>query len=231
VSEAGVPTSAPARPHCPDYVGIEEARSASGMRLATTRGVPGPWGEAAKAMLYIKRIPYLRVAQEAGEPNEELLAWTGANNAPIMIWNDEPPLSVWSDIILLTERIAPAPPLIPSDERLRAAMFGLLHELCSEDGFGWNRRLVHFAQAREAAAAGTAGLDNSQFGRLLRKYPVRHDVARGRQRLVAILRFQSDILRAQKAAGSRYYFGDTLSAADVYAACFAAMIRPLAPDQ
>ncbi|WP_340316256.1 glutathione S-transferase family protein [Rhizorhabdus argentea] len=217
-------------PHCPDYVEIEAAREATGMRLATTRGVPGPWGEAAKGILYVKRIPYLRVAQDAGEPNEALVAWTGIDSAPVMIWNDEPPRAGWAEILALAERIAPHPPLIPADERARAAMFGLLHELCSEDGFGWNRRLIHFAQAREAAAASTAGLDNAQFERLLRKYPIGHNVERARARLIAILTLQSDLLRAQHSAGSRYYFGDALTAADIYGACFAAMIQPLPQD-
>ena len=135
-------TASPTRPHCPDYVGIDEARAAAGMRLATTRGVPGPWGEAAKGILYVKRLPYLRVAQEAGEPNEQLRSWTGADSAPIMVWNDEPAVFGWSNILLLAERVAPEPPLIPPQESQRVAMFGLLHELCGEDGFGWNRRLV-----------------------------------------------------------------------------------------
>jgi glutathione S-transferase len=214
------------------YVGIGEAQAASGMRLVTTRGVPGPWGEAAKGILYVKRIPYLSVAQEAGEPNDALFAWTGYNNAPVMIWNDEPPRATWSDIVMLVERVASAPALIPVDQRTRMEMFGLLHELCGEDGFGWNRRLVHFAQAREAAAsAGTAGLGNVQFERLLQKYPVRHDIARGRRRLITILTLQSEILRAQRAMGSSYYFGNALSAADIYGACFAAMVRPLPPGQ
>lgn len=217
-------------PHCPDFVGIDVARDAPGMRLATTRGVPGPWGEAAKGILYVKRIPYLRVAQEAGEQNEALVAWTGINSAPVMIWNDEPPRAGWVEILALAERIAPHLPLIPAEEKARAAMFGLLHELCSEDGFGWNRRLIHFAQAREAAAASTAGLGNDQFELLLRKYPIGHDIERARSRLIAILRLQSDLLRAQHSAGSRYYFGDGLTAADIYGACFAAMIIPLPED-
>jgi len=37
-------------------------------------------------------------------------------------------------------------------------------------------------------------------------------------------------LAAQRAAGSRYYVGDAVSAVDVYSATFAAMFRPL-PDE
>ena len=33
-----------------DYVEIEDARKLSGLRLVLTPGVPGPWGESAKAL-------------------------------------------------------------------------------------------------------------------------------------------------------------------------------------
>ena len=33
-----------------EYLSVEEAKNRSGLRLVLTRGVPGPWGEAAKAI-------------------------------------------------------------------------------------------------------------------------------------------------------------------------------------
>ena len=38
-------------------------------------------------------------------------------------------------------------------------------------------------------------------------------------------------LKAQHRAGSRYYVGNSLSAADIYSATFAAMFEPLPPGQ
>jgi glutathione S-transferase len=38
-------------------------------------------------------------------------------------------------------------------------------------------------------------------------------------------------LKAQHAAGSRYYVGDSLTAVDVYSATFAAMFGPLPPER
>ncbi|HET9063814.1 MAG TPA: hypothetical protein VFO62_11055, partial [Candidatus Binatia bacterium] len=65
-----------------DYVDIDTARATRGLRLVLTRGVPGPWGESAKGMFWVKHIPYSRVAQEAGGANEALIAWTGRADAP-----------------------------------------------------------------------------------------------------------------------------------------------------
>jgi glutathione S-transferase len=212
------------------YVPVAQARSRRGMRLAVTRGVPGPWGEAAKAILHVKCIPHIRIAQETGEANAALVAWTGINSAPIAIWNDEPPRAGWAEILMLAERIAPEPSLIPADERDRATMFGLAHELCGEDGYGWNRRLIFFEAMRAAAEAG-AGLDLAKLGRLRAKYPPGGSADRARGRLIAILGLLSARLRAQHALGRRHYVGEALSAIDIYGACFAAMIRPMAIDR
>ena len=53
------------------YLSVEEAISLKGLRLVLTRGVPGPWGEAAKAILHVKNIPYVRVAQTAGDHHRD----------------------------------------------------------------------------------------------------------------------------------------------------------------
>ena len=55
---------------------------------------------------------------------------------------DEPPRTVWTEIIFFAERLVSEPALIPADPADRAAMFGLCHEICGEDGLGWSRRLM-----------------------------------------------------------------------------------------
>ena len=57
-----------------EYLEVAEARDLPGLRLALTAGVPGPWGEAAKGVFYVKQIPCVKVRQLPGEPNEELKA-------------------------------------------------------------------------------------------------------------------------------------------------------------
>lgn len=202
---------------------VEQARETSGLRLVVTNGVPNPWSEAAKGLLRVKCIPHLRVAQHPGEENPDLVAWLGLNNSPIAVWNAEPPKSGWSDIIAQVERIAPSSSLLPPDPRDRAAMFGMLHELCAEDGFGWNRRLAHF----QTLASQTQAPDsNSAFGRLYGKYGHGGDPDHCRRRMIEVLGLLGERLRFQHDRGQPLYF-DGLSALDIYSACFMAMVVPL----
>lgn len=203
--------------------GIGEARKAPGMRLVVTDGVPNPWSEAAKGILHVKRIPHLRVAQFPGEPNEELVEWTGFNNSPIAIWNDEPPRNHWGAMIALFERVAPDPPMIPSGEADRALMFGMLHELCGEDGFGWNRRLLHFAALPDIPE----GRADKGLARMRGKYSHGGDADHCRNRMIAVLTLLGARLRMQKSRGYDLYFGENPVALDIYSACFMAMVRPL----
>ena len=52
------------------YLSVEQGIALPDLRLVLTRGVPGPWGEAAKAIFYVKKIPYVKVAQIAGENDD-----------------------------------------------------------------------------------------------------------------------------------------------------------------
>ena len=57
------------------YASMKEGRQAGGLRLVLSQGVPGPWGEAAKAIFKVKGLDYLAVAQEGGGENAELREW------------------------------------------------------------------------------------------------------------------------------------------------------------
>jgi glutathione S-transferase len=212
------------------YLEPEEARDLPGLRLVLTAGVPGPWGEAAKSIFHVKGISYTRVRQIAGEPNEALVAWTGQANAPQAILDDEPARTGWAEILMLAERLAPSPALVPGDEGERALAFGLAFEICGEDGLGWNRRLQLLQPlmslpddgSNPAAAAGRSlGLryGYSEAG-----------AKRANERVIAILRLLSEQLASQRAAGNDYLVGRTLSAVDLYWSTFAAMLRPLPPE-
>ena len=74
-----------------DYLSVEEGRQRGGLRLVLTVGVPGPWGEAAKGILHVKGIAYAPVCQMPAGENSELEAWTGRNNAPVAVYEDERP--------------------------------------------------------------------------------------------------------------------------------------------
>ncbi|MDB4933156.1 MAG: hypothetical protein JWP87_128 [Labilithrix sp.] len=43
------------------YVALEEARTATGMKLVVAASVPSPWSEAAKGILHVKGIEALLV--------------------------------------------------------------------------------------------------------------------------------------------------------------------------
>jgi glutathione S-transferase len=204
---------------------VETARAATGLRLVLSRGVPGPWGEAAKAIFHVKGVPFVRVAQAPGGDNDALRAWTGRDDAPVALWNDEPPRHGWIDIALLAERIAPDPPLVPRDVESRALVFGLGRELCGELGLGWCRRLmlVHSLK-RLAPDLPIAGYLASRYG---------YDAALAEaapQRVADIVSAFARQLAAQRARGRRHLVGEQLTVLDLWWSTFAAMLDPLPPE-
>ena len=209
-----------------EYADVETAVRANGMRLVLTSGVPGPWGESAKGILYVKGIPFLKVAQEATAENAALKAWTGHANAPVAVYDDEPPRDGWAEILRLAERIAPAPRLVPENARLRATMFGYAHELCGELGFGWNRRLMMLDKMLPREGDPLRG--NGPAETLGRRYGYSRAAAGAAgENVAATLADLSRLLREQRAAGGRFLVGDSLTALDVYWAAFAALVDPL----
>src|ERR1700682_3013467 len=121
------------------HVSVDEAIKRSGVRMVVVGGVPSPWGEAAKGILHIKGIEW--VAVRLGYDSEALKTWAGQRSGPVAIYESERPRSGWAEILLLTERLAPTPSLLPADPAERALVFGLAHEICGEAGLGWSRRL------------------------------------------------------------------------------------------
>jgi glutathione S-transferase len=211
------------------YVEIDHAIGMSGLRVVLTPGIPGPWSESAKGILYVKKIPYVKVRQIVGEENEPLRRWTAQETAPAFVYNEERPRSLWNDQLYLVERLAPDPPLIPEAMEDRIRMFGLANELCGENGLGWARRLMILHQTLSAENAPDAGKSFAIF--MGRKYGYAPELgAAAPNRVAAILAQFSDQLERQRGRGSRFLIGDRLSAVDIYWGCFAALIRPLADD-
>lgn len=204
------------------WLDVEAARGARGLRLVLSRGVPGPWGESAKAIFHAKGIVFTRVAQNVGGDNDALRDWTGRDDAPVAVWNDEPPRHGWIDIAMLAERIAPDPALIPVDVDDRARVFGLGREICGEMGLGWCRRLMLVHQLMKVAP----GLPVARY--LADRYGYDPAVAAAApERVAEILRALSRQLASQRDRGRRHLVGDSLTALDLWWAAFAAMIEPL----
>src|SRR5882672_9088894 len=121
------------------YVSVEEAIKRGGLRMVVVGDVPSPWGEAAKGVLHIKGIEW--VAVRLAYDDEALKDWAGQRSGPVAVYEQERPRSGWAEILLLAERLAPAPSLLPADPGERALAFGLAHEICGEAGLAWSRRL------------------------------------------------------------------------------------------
>jgi len=195
--------------------------------------VPGPWAEGAKGLFHVKRIPFVRVRQTPGEIDSELLAWTGESNAPQAVLDAEPARTGWAEMILLAERLAPEPALLPADPEQRALLFGLCQLLCGEEGFGWQRRLMMFHQVIPLPES---VLPADHPGRLLvqalaERYGYSAAAAEAAPRkAAAVLRLLAERLEAERARGHRYLLGSALTALDIYWATFAALVQPLPPE-
>jgi glutathione S-transferase len=192
------------------YVDINEAIKADGLRIVIVKAMPSAWGVAAKAMIDFKKLDYLCAYQIVMSDNPALLAWSGTNSAPVVAWNDEPPVNRWDDILLLLERLAPEPCLVPENPAERVDVFGIGHEICGERGFGWNRRL-DFMRVPEG----------EEPGPFAQKYHYRHDeAAQANVRVIAFMNELAARLKRQKASGSDYLVGSAVTAADFYWAAF-----------
>jgi glutathione S-transferase len=208
-----------------EYTDAAVARTLAGVRLILTVGFPGPWGQSIKKMFEYKGISYLPVAQYAGQPNEALQAWVGVRNAPVIVKDNERPLTTWSEAIMFAERQAPTPALLPSDSESRALVFGLINEIAGDRGFGWCRRLMLFD---DALAADPKLRESTTMEQMMADYEVNDEtMGSAPDRIVDILGMLACRLKAQRALGSATFVGRDVTATDIYWACFSTMLEPL----
>lgn len=192
------------------FVDLETARAARGLRLVLVGNIPSPWSEAAKGIFRIKGVPFAAV--RLGPGDGEVRKWTRARNAPVAMYEDEPGRTGWADILELAERIAPEPSLVPAAPADRARMFGLAHELMGEGGLLWSTRLVSIDVG--LATGGERGFPEPVAGYLGGKYGyVKERVSAARARIE-----QGWGLLAGALGEREYYFGDAVTALDVYSA-------------
>ncbi|MEP7349598.1 MAG: hypothetical protein ABI668_06555 [Sphingorhabdus sp.] len=217
-----------------DYLEAADARNLTGLRLALTAHVPGPWGESAKKIFEYKSVPYRPVAQYPGQENADLVAWTGIRNAPIAVYNDETPRTGWYEILMLGERLAPERPLLPTDSEVRALVLGMCSEICSEWGFGWARRAMMGTpyagtpDPKRIARLSPPPYGPEELARMQQSYTVSvGSAAQAPERCAAILNMLTTRLHRQKLAGSPYLVGDGMTACDIYWAVFSMALEPL----
>jgi glutathione S-transferase len=156
--------------------------------------------------------------------DKEVRTWARASNAPVAIYDDEPPRTGWDQILALAERLG-GPSLVPQDGEQRVRMFGLCHELLSEGGALWNGRLL--AVHRGLASNGASGFPPPVAMYLGGKYGYAPDrVEPARRRLGEQLGLLRDVLMSGRRAGGPYYFGNRLTALDVYSAAAMNLFSP-----
>lgn len=209
-----------------EWRSFDEVKRGQGLRMVLVQGIASPWGVAAKAIFDYKGVPWTAAPWAAGEANEDIMAWAGTDSAPVAVWNDERPLNRWLDILMLAERIAPTPSLLPEDPATRALVIGLSFELCGEGGIGWNRRLQLF----DAIIQG--GQPPPGVLRMGAKYGYDAGVgARVTARTAQQLRAFTVQLQRQQAAGNNYLVGNALSAVDFYFVAFMNLIALQPADE
>lgn len=208
------------------YLTVEQAIAARGLRMVVVGNVPSPWGEAAKGIFHLKRLPFAAV--RLVYDNDALRKWAGELTGPVVVYEDEAPRAGWAEILMLAERLAPTPALLPLEPNARGRALGIADKICSQGGLCWTRRL----QNVEAGLRGTGGFSERIAGYLGKKYG--YDPARAASygpRVRQLLGELASALREQRAAGGSYYLGETLSAADVYSATCMAIFSPLPQAQ
>ncbi len=208
------------------YRSFEEIVDHPGLRIVLVKGMPSPWGQAAKTIFEIKGLDYVVGPWQPGGANENIVAWSGEASAPIVAWAKEKPIHRWIDILYLAERLAPKPSLLPADATQRALMIGLSHEICGEMGIGWNRRLQLFAPLMASGSAPEA------ISRMSGKYGYSEgDAKAAGERTAASLKALATQLKSQYARGVHYFIGDALSALDIYWTAFSNLLDPLPKEQ
>lgn len=208
------------------YITVEEARTRPGLRLVLTKGFPGPWGEAAKAVFRLRNVDYVPVEQVAGGPNPELVEWTRHRNAPVALYENEPPRVRWLELVDLAERLGSGPSLVPEKRDERMFMVGLINEIAGERGMGWNARLLMFHAG--ILAQGEKAARNPMYA----EYHYDPDaVESSRRNIEDFLAFLASHIEDQRSSGSHFLVGNQLTAADVYWAYFSNMLNTLPADQ
>jgi hypothetical protein len=210
------------------FVELEEARQASGLRVVIATNVPSPWSQAALGAFDMKGLDYLAVRFRRGD--EEMRRWTGSRNAPVVLFDDEPPRTGWAEIVTLGERLGGRMSLVPGDDERRVRMFGLSHELLGEGGLGWNVRLLltHAGLTTD----GRAGWPKPVAEYLAPRYgyaPARVPAARARA--IGALRLLDAVLAESRGRGQAYFLVPSPTALDLHAAVTLGTIWPLPEAQ
>ena len=208
-----------------DYIPFEDAAATDGLRMTVVSKVPSPWGEAAKGIFHVKGLKWSAIRLDP--MSKDMTKWARSASAPTVMNGDEAPRSGWEDILLLAERLAPDPSLLPADPMERTLALGMAHEMCGEWGLGWARRLwlIHLG------LKGEGGFVEPVAQYLAQKYGYSDEAGGAAHgRVIELLKMFASRLMAQQERGQDYFFDCGMTAVDIYSAAFAGLLQPL-PDE
>ena len=210
------------RPAPVQYVDLETAKAASGVRLVATNAVPSPWGEAAKALFRIAKVPVLCVRATRGDT--AVREWMQTHNVPAVFCDAEPVRSVWSQIVALASRLAGPGVLLPIEIDRRLETIGWIHEIAGEDGLGWSARLLMIHAS--FASDGKRGFPLPVAQYLAAKYGYATDrIEAAKARSLEVL-----AALAGRLGDAPYFHGDKPGALDAYSATFLTPATHIAPE-
>lgn len=211
-----------------EFVDVETARNATGVRLVLLAHVQSPWSQAAKAIYEYKAIPGRAVLMTSRD--EAVRNWTGISNAPVVMFEQETPRSGWAEILGLAERLRPDLPLIPESPQQRVLHQGLCLETMGEGGLAWNARVLAVDASLTSEGVCSFPLQAARY--LAKRYGHTPGcAAAARARVVDVLKLLESQLRASRELGHQYVFGATPCAIDFYATAVMDMLVPLPPEQ
>jgi len=213
-----------------NYLDFDQTQQQTGLRMVVVKGLPSPWGEAAKGILHIKQLEWSACYHDPR--SREMSAWTGSRSAPVAIYNNEAPAESWLDILLLAERLAPQPALLPQDPAQRELAISLCQDLCGEMGLGWTRRLDGVQKGLNGKSLSEGGYPEPIAQYLAQKYGYEAERGPDYSKLtINLLKSLSTRLKDQQANGQPFYIGDSITAVDIYSAAFMAYFKPLPAEQ
>jgi hypothetical protein len=207
------------------WITLSEALNRRGLRLVLVRaGMPSPWSEFCRALFHVKQIDYEQVdGRDAVSGLALLKEKTAQESMPVAFWNEERPRAYWLELLHLAERLGQSPRLLPDACEERAQVLGLCSELCSEDGFGWNRRILLTHHMLTGNGMSERERRIGQY--LAAKYG--YDANRLQHSAQRCEEIVATFARLHAAEAGSYFNGRSLSALDLAWAAFAALIRPL----
>lgn len=195
--------------------------------MTMVKGIANPWGEAAKGIFQVKGIEWQTVHHDPF--SREMAQWFGSKSAPAVVYNEEAPISDWKEILELSERLNSDVRLLPGDETSRDLVLEYSRLLCGKHGLAWYSRLE---QVHKGLVGSGGGYPKPMAEYLAAKYGYNPDDASEYEaKVVDILAIFTQRLKDQKAAGSRYYVGDSLTAVDIYSATVMGYFKPLPEEQ